>query len=229
MKAGLDLPLFSMGSNFGDLDNDGYPDFYLATGEPDLRSIIPNRMFHNDGHGRFKDVTTAGGFGHLQKGHGVAFGDLDNDGDQDLYVNLGGAFEGDGYQNALFENPGMGNHWTTLFLQGTRSARSAIHARIRVTVRTPKGERDIHAMVGTGGSFGSSSLQQEIGLGDALSIAQVEVTWPATHQKQVFVDPPMDRQLKLVEGDPVAAELSLPVLHWQLGQPGSAHQHHHMN
>ena len=83
-KAGLALPLFTMGCNFGDLDNDGFPDFYLATGEPELRSIIPNRMFRNDGGRGFQEVTASGGFGHLQKGHGIAFGDIDDDGDQDI-------------------------------------------------------------------------------------------------------------------------------------------------
>src|SRR6185503_10507424 len=67
---GLDKVLLAMGCNFGDLDNDGYPDFYVGTGDPDFRTLIPNRMFHSAGGRRFQDITTAGGFGHLQKGHG---------------------------------------------------------------------------------------------------------------------------------------------------------------
>jgi hypothetical protein len=70
--------LFTMGCNFGDLDNDGFLDFYLGTGDPDFRSLMPNRMFRNAEGKYFQDVTTSGGFGHLQKGHGVSFGDLDN-------------------------------------------------------------------------------------------------------------------------------------------------------
>ena len=73
-----------MGSNFGDLDNDGYLDFYLGTGYPDYRSIMPNVMYRNQSGKRFADVSMAGGFSHLQKGHGVVFADLDNDGDQDF-------------------------------------------------------------------------------------------------------------------------------------------------
>ncbi len=59
-----------MGANFGDLDNDGLPDFYLPTGNPGLATLIPNRMFCNHKGQHFEDVTTSGGFGHLRKGYG---------------------------------------------------------------------------------------------------------------------------------------------------------------
>ncbi len=191
--ANLDRAILAMGSNFGDLDNDGFLDFYAATGAPDLRAVIPNLMYRNDGGKSFQDVTTSGGFGNVQKGHGVAFGDIDNDGDQDIYVVMGGAYTGDVYPNLLFQNPGHGNHWITLKLQGTKTNRAAIGARIRVHVETPAGGRDIHAVVSTGGSFGSSSLQQEIGLGDAVSIRRVEITWPVTGEIQVLEGLAMDR------------------------------------
>src|SRR5262249_55404199 len=48
-EAGLDLVFSTMGSNFADFDNDGYPDFYLGTGDPQLSSLVPNRMFKNVG------------------------------------------------------------------------------------------------------------------------------------------------------------------------------------
>ena len=87
---GLNRVMFPMGANFGDLDNDGFPDFYLGTGAPDLRSSVPNLTFYNHGGARFEDVTYSSGMGHIQKGHGIAFADLDNDGDQDIYVVMGG-------------------------------------------------------------------------------------------------------------------------------------------
>ncbi|MGH9630613.1 MAG: FG-GAP repeat domain-containing protein, partial [Bryobacteraceae bacterium] len=123
--AGLDRVVLTMGANFGDLDNDGFLDCYLGTGEPDYRALLPNRMFRNAGGKRFQDVTTSGGFGHLQKGHAISFGDLDNDGDQDVYAVMGGAFPGDAFRNVLFANPGHGNSWITLDLIGTRSNRDA--------------------------------------------------------------------------------------------------------
>jgi len=176
----------AMGANYGDLDNDGWPDYYIGNGAPNPRMLLPNRMFRNAGDGTFQDVTTSGGFGHAQKGHGIAFGDIDNDGDQDIYAVMGGAYSGDVFANALFTNPGHGNHWITLRLIGTTSNRAGIGARIRVTVEGPEGERTIHALAGTGGSFGSSSLQQEIGLGLAERIARIEITWPASGTTQVF-------------------------------------------
>ena len=201
----LDRVFKAMGCNFGDLDNDGYLDFYVGTGDPSLESLVPNRMFRNVGGRFFQDVTTSGGFGHLQKGHGVAFGDIDHDGDQDVYAVIGGAFVGDIAHNVLFENPGHGNHWITLRLEGRQTNRGAIGARIKVKVESRKGTRDIYATVSTGGSFGSSSLQQEIGLGQARSIQSIEITWPATGKVQAFEKVQMNQILRIVEGqtDPI--------------------------
>ena len=198
--ARLDRVLLVMGANFGDLDNDGHPDLYLGTGAPDYRTLMPNRMFRNNGNGAFQDVTTAGGFGHLQKGHGIAFADVDADGDQDVYAVMGGWYTGDVFPNVLFENPGHGNHWITLRLRGTRANRSAIGARVKVTVRVSSGSRQIHALAGTGGSFGSASLQQEIGLGKAEAIEEIEIWWPGQEGRQVFRGPEMDRAYLAEEG-----------------------------
>jgi hypothetical protein len=184
-SAGLDKLLHAMGSNFGDLDNDGFLDFYLGTGDPDLTTIIPNRMFRNDAGRKFQDVTTAGGFGHLQKGHGVSFVDLDNDGDQDIYESIGGAYSGDTFRNALFENPGTTNRWIGLKLEGVRSNRSAIGARIKLTTQTPGGERQIYKTVNSGGSFGANPFAQHIGLATATNAA-LEIFWPASGKTQVF-------------------------------------------
>jgi hypothetical protein len=196
-----------MGSNYGDIDNDGHPDLYFGTGQPSLATLVPNRMFRNAGGRRFEDVTGPGGFGHLQKGHGVAFGDIDDDGDQDVYEVIGGAYAGDVYPNVLFLNPGNGNRWLTLELEGVRCNRSAIGARVRVIVDDETGrEREIHALVGTGGNFGSSSLRQEMGLGQARAIKRLEVRWPGAREPQVVERVPLDRHVKLRQG---AAEVAV--------------------
>jgi len=207
--ANLRKVMFSMGSNFGDLDNDGWQDFYVGTGDPDFRTLIPNRMFRNTGDGRFTEVTAPGGFGHLQKGHAVAFADMDHDGDQDIYAVMGGAFEGDVFHNVLFENPGFDHHWITLRLEGTTANRSAIGARVRVVVEEEGDTRTLHRTVGTGGSFGASSLQLEIGLGTADALRHIEVTWPGSGQVQRFTNVAMDQVVHIREGTDEATPVEI--------------------
>ncbi len=193
--------VWGMGINYGDLDNDGWLDFYVGTGTPDLSFLTPNRMFRNAGGKFFQDVTTSGGFGHLQKGHGIAFGDLNNDGSQDIYESMGGIFDGDTAFATLYENPGHGNHWLTLKLEGVKSNRAAIGARIKVTITEGGKSRDIYKTVSSGGSFGASPLRQEIGLGQAAGIQQVEVFWPATGKKDTYAGMSTNHFYKIREGD----------------------------
>jgi len=204
-ELGFDLPAAPMGHNFGDLDNDGWLDLYLGTGWPQYEALMPNLMYRNDRGQRFVDVTYSGGFGHLQKGHGVAFADLDDDGDQEVFEQMGGAFPGDGYHDALYENPGSEGGWIKLYLEGTSSNRRALGARVRATVVTPNGRREIHRHVGPGGSFGSSPLHLHIGLGDAEQIESLTVRWPsATAEEQIVQGLAIGRSYRLVEGaDPV--------------------------
>lgn len=112
---------------------------------------------------------------------------------------MGGWYTGDGFRNCLFENPGHGNHWITLRLVGRRTNRAAIGARIKLTLKDGSTLREVHATGGTGGSFGSSSLQQEIGLGSARTIEAIEVTWPVTGKRQVLRDVEADRVLEILE------------------------------
>ena len=204
--AQLDKALYSMGSNFGDLDNDGWLDFYVGTGSPDLRSIVPNRMFRNVGGNYFKDITYNIGMGHIQKGHSIAFADLDRDGDQDVYAVMGGAVEGDIFANALFENPAKKNDnaWITIELEGRTANRSAIGARIEIIVRQIDGQnRRIMRTIGTGGSFGSGSLQAEIGLGKAKKIQKINIIWPnAQRTTQTHNNLAINKFYHIVEGEP---------------------------
>ena len=218
VEAGLAINFMPMGANYGDIDNDGFLDFYIGTGDVDFSNLVPNRMYRNSGGKTFQDVTTSGGFGHLQKGHGIAFADLDNDGDQEIYAVMGGSFSGDTFQNALFLNPGHGNHWISLRLEGQQTNRSAIGARLRIRVATAEGERDLHRVVSSGGSFGASSFRRDIGLGKATGIVFVEIHWPTSDKTQRFHNVEMDRSYKIVEGKAVMKEVLLKRL--TLGENG---------
>ena len=199
----------TMGHNYGDLDNDGWLDFYCGTGDPDFRTLIPKRMFRSAEGKFFQDVTTATGTGHIQKGHGIAFADLDDDGDQDVYIALGGAFTGDGARNALFLNPGNTNHWLKLKLVGVKANRAAIGARLAIKLKTPTGPRELYRTVSSGGSFGSNPLRQEIGLGDATSITSVAIRWPGSDTRQVITGLELNHSYQIREGDPLPLGLKL--------------------
>ena len=167
-EVGLDRVVLPMGSNFGDLDNDGFLDIYLGTGRPSFLYLMPNVLFRNDGGRRFEDVTAATGTGHLQKGHGVAFADWDRDGDADIFLEAGGAVPGDRAHNVLFQNPGYGNHWLTVKLVGTRTNRAALGAKIRVDLPGPAGAvASRYRTITAGSSFGGNPLACTVGLGRA--------------------------------------------------------------
>lgn len=208
-QVGLQGCFSTMGSNFGDFDNDGYPDMYLATGDPNFASLFPNRMFKNVGGRRFSEITGSSGAGHLQKGHGVACGDWDRDGNVDLFVDLGGAVPGDAYHNVLFQNPGHANQWLTVKLVGKKTNRAAIGARIKL-VTAGKTPQTVYRSICSGSSFGGNPLQQTVGLGQAERVATLEVHWPTSKTTQVFHNIAVNQAIEITE---FGAQPRL--LHWK--------------
>lgn len=223
---GLAKVVPTMGANFGDFDNDGFLDVYLGTGAPSYAALMPNFAFRNREGKSFVDVTAAMGTGHLQKGHGVGFGDLDNDGDQDLYVNVGGFIPGDKYNKALFANPTVrqtaslskaftksdlskqrqsgrlsdSSNWISIKLVGEKSNRAAIGARIKLTLSDATGKQSYrYKEVSSGGSFGASPLAQHFGLGKNLKITELEIQWPGGKTRQVFRDVAANQFLEIKE------------------------------
>ena len=175
-ESGLYHAYGAMGANFGDINSDGYLDIYLATGAPQMGRLERDALFRNNGDGTFTDATVALGLGNIGKGHGVTFGDVDADGDVDIYVPVGGAFIGDQWHNLFYRNTGTGNNYLTLKLVGVKSNRDGIGAKVTLHM----GNDVIYREVSGGCGFGSTnSLSLEIGLGTHTKVDTLEIVWPS--------------------------------------------------
>jgi tetratricopeptide (TPR) repeat protein len=219
---GLDKVFTPMGANFGDIDNDGYLDIYLGTGSPSYASLVPNVLLRNHDGKYFVDVTTSSGTGELHKGHGIAFADLANDGNEDILLGSGGAVIGDTHMMRVWENPGHANDWITVKLVGVKTNRSAIGARIAVNVQDEgHAPRSIYRTVGSGGSFGASPLQQHIGLGKSAKILSLDVFWPTSKTHQHFTNVDKNQFIEIKEFADNYTKLDHKPVH--LGGSTSAH------
>jgi cytochrome oxidase Cu insertion factor (SCO1/SenC/PrrC family)/Cu/Ag efflux protein CusF len=192
---GLDKVWMPMAANFGDVNNDGYLDMYLGMGSPSFTSIMPHELMLNIAGKSFISATAASGTGELHKGHGIAFADIDRDGDEDILAEVGGAVPADRHPLRLFENPGNANGWLNLRLAGVRSNRAAIGARVTLTVDG----REIHRTVSSGGSFGANPMEMHVGIGTAAAIDAVEVWWPASNTRQRFVNVAKNQFIQITE------------------------------
>ncbi len=223
----LAQPTKPMGANFGDVDHDGFLDFYLGTGDTDYAELMPNVLYWNQGGQRFVDVTFASGLGHLQKGHGVVFADVDHDGDVDIFEQMGGAYRGDGFADVLYENPGFGHGWLAVEVVGVESNRSGIGTQLRVDVVDGSQRRSLYRWVGSGGSFGGNPLRQYVGLGSAERVAQLVVFWPKSGREQVFAEVPVNAIIRVTEGREQLEILALPSFEFAVGHPKRAEHHLH--
>ena len=197
-EAGLDMVFATMGCNFADLDNDGWLDMILGTGDPFIETLVPNRMFRNLGGSKFCEISADSRTAHLQKGHAVACGDWDRDGNVDVFMEMGGIAQGDKYHNILFQNPGHDNAWLTVKLIGRKSNRGAHGARIKIVTggSTPQ---TIYRQVTSGSSFGANPLEQTIGLGKADRVESLEIYWPTSGTTQIFRDLSINQSIQIVE------------------------------
>jgi hypothetical protein len=160
-------------------------------------------LFRNHEGKYFTDISFSSGTAHLGRGHGIAFADVDNDGELEIFGMMGGAVPSDAHSNVLFKRPGHNeNSWITVKLVGVRTNRAAIGARIKVTVENEDHSlRSIYRDVNSGGSFGASPLEQHIGLGRARRIEALEIWWPTSKTRQTFHDVPMRQFIQIKEFD----------------------------
>jgi hypothetical protein len=183
-------------AGFVDYDNDGWKDLYSANGDVD--NIKPNARQHDtlfrnvDGKG-FEDVSGELGKEFLRPGYqrGAAFGDLNNDGFQDIVVtSLNQA------PRILMNSADNGNHWLVLELTGRQSNRDAIGAKVKVTLASG---RVLYNQVSVSVGFISSSDKRvHFGLGAGKEIRSIEIRWPRGAVQQI-TNVTADRFMKVEE------------------------------
>lgn len=195
-KAGITGWYGAMSSQVADLDNDGYPEIVLGTGNPELDWTEPKVLFLNDGRGHFADATTTAGLIHFGMLHGIALADYNDSGNLSMFGSYGGFYWGTRETSRLYRNLGSGNRALEVRLVGTRSNRDAVGARVSATV----GSRRIYKWVNGGDGFGSlNSRVVHIGLGRSSMVDFLQVDWPSG-VRQSWHSVPGRQRIEIVEG-----------------------------
>ena len=198
---GVNRKYLGFGVGFFDFDNDGWKDLFLANGH--VYAQIASRKLHvsyrepkvlyrNLGTGRFEDVSAKAGpaIGAENVARGCAFGDFDNDGDVDVIVN-----NLDGPPTLLRNDGGNKNNSIMIKCIGTRSNRSAIGTRVKVTTRE---RRQIDEVMSGSSYYSQNDFRLHFGLGRATQADSIELTWPSG-LKESFRDLPANHLFILQE------------------------------
>jgi enediyne biosynthesis protein E4 len=179
-KSGMSLlsnPMSGYSPNIGDFDNDGWKDIFVSRGDVQSPAMAqrrhiaqPNTVFRNVS-GKWAALTEDAGFGAqpAARHRGSAFGDFNHDGKLDLVVTALSA-PAEIWMN---DSPGS-NHWLEITLQGTKSNRDGIGAKIRITAA---GQSQWNHKTTASGYASSSAGPVHFGLGAAKSVDEVVIQW----------------------------------------------------
>ena len=169
------------GTLFVDVDNDGWPDLFMANGHiyPEVDNKGVNNTFRerkilywNQRNGRFRDISLDAGPGITTpfNSHGVAAADFDNDGAVGILVNNSHD------RPSLLKNLGERGNWILLKLEGAKSNRDAIGARVTVRVGDHQQTQEVRS---GGGYISQSDFRLHFGLGKATKADAIEIRWPS--------------------------------------------------
>lgn len=201
-KSGMALlsnPMSGYSPNIADFDNDGWKDIFVSRGDVQSPAMAgrrqidqPNTVFRNDPGGKWSALTEEAGFTARPpaRHRGSAFGDLNHDGKLDLVVTALSA-----PAEIWINDSPAGNHWMELALQGTKSNRDAIGAKIKIVA----GAQTQFNHVTTASGYASSSAGPvHFGLGASKTADQIEIQWPSG-TRQVLNNVPADQILRIKE------------------------------
>lgn len=191
-----------MGHNTGDLDGDGYPDIFIGTGNPSFADYDVLFLITPDGAGGLlaTDVSDSSGItsNGPTRGHGAPFGDYNQDGFIDLFVNNGGvpSLPETIEPSFLWQNQGNDNRWTALRLIGVVSNRTAVGTR---SVAVTSSGREVHRYLDVGSGFANTdSPVQHYAIGLEAEVDRIEISWPSGN-RQTVLGPPMGRITDVTE------------------------------
>jgi len=191
----------SWGTGLVDLDNDGYPDIFIVAGTvaPELEKVYakypaknPRLVFRNQGNGTFVELGDEAGPAVASRhvSRGCAFGDFDNDGDLDILI-----MNRNEPPTLLRNDAPASNHWIKVQLEGTKSNRSAIGARVLMRYA---GKVQAQCVTSQSSFLSANDPRLHFGLGNA-SKASVEVHWPAG-TTETYTDLAADQLVTIREG-----------------------------
>ncbi|MGA2610608.1 MAG: CRTAC1 family protein [Terriglobia bacterium] len=197
--AWLSLPMAGYSPTIADFDNDGWKDMFVTRGHVQslgyasrVQVAQPNTVFRNQGGTRFQALTAEAGLTAQapSRHRGSAIGDLNGDGRLDVVVSALSA-PAEIWMN---DSPG-GNHWLEFALEGTKSNRDGIGARIKVVA----GGTTQYSHVSFAAGYASSSAgPTHFGLGANKSADRVEIRWPSGITQELK-NVPADQIVKVKE------------------------------
>ncbi|MEX0289521.1 MAG: CRTAC1 family protein [Flavobacteriaceae bacterium] len=186
----------SKGHSWGDYDNDGDLDLFVANGT--YRPEMQNFLYLNNGDAVYEKILSEEITIHADTSAGAAHADFDRDGDLDLFV----ANWGSGDQvNRFYENKTAGKNWIMLRLKGSTSNRFGIGAKVTLQASNRGGSRTMYRwMYPITGYASQDDYELHFGLGNYDTIDSLVIDWPS-HHKDIHTKVPINTHFLASEND----------------------------